>query len=46
MKKQRLFKYRLLSAIFETHQTKDDVIYVIVTSLSILLLLFLRDSVP
>ena len=31
MKKQRLFEYRLFSAIFDTEQSKDDVIAVIVT---------------
>ena len=46
MKKQHLFKYRLFSAIFDTQQGKDDVIFVIVTLLSICLLLFLRDFVP
>ena len=35
MKKQHLFKYRLFSAIFDTQQSKDDVIYVIVMSLMI-----------
>ena len=46
MKKQHLFKYRLFSAIFDTQHRKDDVIYVIVTSLSILPILLLRDFVP
>ena len=43
MKQQHLFKYRLFSAVFGTQQRKDDVI---VTSLWILLLLFLIDFVP
>ena len=54
MKKQHLFEYRLFSAIFDTQQSKDDVIGVMVTSFWIchsdvildLLLLFLRDFVP
>ena len=46
MKKQHLFEYRLFSAIFDTQQSKDDVIGVIVTSFWISLLLPLRDSVP
>ena len=33
MKKQHLFEYRLFSAVFDTQQSKDDVIGVIVTSL-------------
>ena len=33
MKKQRLLKYRLFSAIFDIKQSKDDVIDVIVRSL-------------
>ena len=33
MKKQHKFEYRLLSAIFDTQQSKDDVMDVIVTSL-------------
>ena len=45
-KKQHLFEYRLFSAIFDTQQSKDDVIDVIVTSFWILLLLPLRDFVP
>ena len=45
-KKQHLFEYRLFSAIFDTHQSKDDVIDVIMTSFWILLLLPLRDFVP
>ena len=32
-KKQHLFIYRLFSAVFDTRQSKDDVIDVIVTSL-------------
>ena len=46
MKKWHLFEYRLFSANFDTQQSKDDVIGVIVTSFWILLLLFLRDFVP
>ena len=45
-KKQHLFEYRLFSAIFDTQQSKDDVIDVIVTSFWILLVLPLRDFVP
>ena len=33
MKKQHLFEYRLFSAVFDSQQSKDDVIDVIVTSL-------------
>ena len=39
MKKQHLFYYRLFSAIFDTQQSKDDVIMD-------LCLLHLRDFVP
>ena len=46
MKKQHLFEYRLFSAVFDTQQSKDDVIGIIVTSLWICLLLPLRDFVP
>ena len=46
MKKQHLFEYRLFSAVFDTQQSKDDVIGIIVTSLWIRLLLPLRDFVP
>ena len=46
MKKQHLFEYRLFSAIFDTQQSKDDVIGIIVTSFFISLLLLLRDVVP
>ena len=45
MKKQHLFLYILFSAILYTQQSKDDVIDVIVTSLWIWLLLFLRDFI-
>ena len=45
MKKQHLFKYRLFSTIFDTQQNKHDVMYVTVTSLTIRLLLPLRDFV-
>ena len=33
MKKQHLFEYRLFSVVFDTQQSKGDVIGVIVTSL-------------
>ena len=46
MKKQHLFEYRLFSAIFDTQQSKDDVIGIIVMSFLISLLLLLRDFVP
>ena len=46
MKKQHLFEYRLFSAVFDTQQSKDDIIGVIVTSLWILFLLPFRDFVP
>ena len=45
MKKQHLFQYRLFSAVFDTQQSKDDVINVIVTSLWIWLLLLSRDFI-
>ena len=32
MKKQHLFEYRLFSGIFDTQQSKDDVMGVIMTS--------------
>ena len=32
MKKQHLFEYKLFSAIYDTQQSKDDAIGVIVTS--------------
>ena len=37
--------FKIFSAIFDTEQSKDDVIDVMVTSLTILLLLILRDVV-
>ena len=46
MKNQHLFEYRLFSAIFDTQQSNHDVVVVIVTSFSMLLVLLLRDFVP
>ena len=46
MKKQHLFEYRLFSTIFDTQQSKDDVIGIIVMSFWISLLLPLTDFVP
>ena len=46
MKKQHLFEHGLFSAIFDTQQSKDDFICVIVTSFRICLLLILRNFVP
>ena len=43
MKKQHLFENRLFSSIFDTQQSKDDVI---VTSFWICLLSTLRDFEP
>ena len=41
-KQQHLFYYGLFSAVCDTQQSKDDVIDVVVTSLSILHSLFLK----
>ena len=46
MNKQHLLEYRLFSAIFDTQQSKDDIIGIIVTSFGIWLLLPLKDFVP
>ena len=46
MKKQHLFEYKLLLAVFDTRHSKDDVIGVIVTLVWISLLLPLRDFAP
>ena len=46
MKKKQLFENRLFSAIFDTQQSKDDIIRRHSDVILDLLLLLLRDFVP